>query len=275
MRPFSIPGGISAINKGKAELLDKIPEIAKNFSKINSDTPLISIVIPAYNEEENILKTLYSLSLTNSKHGIEVIVVNNNSVDETESLALACNVTCIKETKQGITNARNGGLAHARGTYLVNADADTIYPPNWIDDMVSPLLKNEGICLTYGKFSFVPTAGTPRSVYFFYEYLSDFNRKICQLFKEEALNVYGFNSACRRQQCVDVDGFNHPPQTNEDGWLAIKLRTKGYGKLHWVTHNRSIVWTTDRRIQLDGGFFKATFDRLVKNLSFKHMKRST
>lgn len=274
MRPFSIPGGISAINKGKAELLEKIPEIAENFGKINSKAPLISIVIPAYNEEENILKTLYSLSLTKSKHGIEVIVVNNNSVDETEKLALACNVTCIKETKQGITNARNGGLAHASGTYLINADADTIYPPSWIDDMVGPLLKDEHICLTYGKFSFIPTASTPRSVYFFYEYLSDFNRKICQLFKEEALNVYGFNSACRRQQCLDVDGFNHPPQTNEDGWLAIKLRTKGYGKLHWVTHNRSIVWTTDRRIQLDGGFFKATFDRLAKNLSFKHLRKS-
>ena len=273
MRPFAIPGSISAINKGKSDLLHKIPEIAGNFSKLNTETPLISIVIPAYNEEENILKTLYSLSLTDSKHGIEVIVVNNNSVDETANLALSCNVTCIQETKQGITNARNGGLAHAKGTYLINADADTIYPPSWIDDMVTPLLKNENICLTYGKFSFIPTASTPRSVYFFYEYLSDFNRKICQLFKEEALNVYGFNSACRRLQCVDVDGFNHPPQTNEDGWLAIKLRTKGYGKLHWVTDNRSIVWTTDRRIQLDGGFFKATFDRLFKNLSFKHLKK--
>lgn len=274
MRPFAIPESISAINKGKSDLLHKIPQIAGNFSKLNTEKPLISIVIPAYNEEENILKTLYSLSLTNSQHGIEVIVVNNNSADETETLALACNVTCIKETKQGITNARNGGLAHARGTYLINADADTIYPPSWIDDMVTPLLNDDNICLTYGKFSFIPTANTPRSVYFFYEYLSDFNRKICRLFKEEALNVYGFNSACRRLQCVDVDGFNHPPQTNEDGWLAIKLRTKGYGKLHWVTSNRSIVWTTDRRIQLDGGFFKATFDRLFKNLSFKHLKKS-
>ena len=275
MRPFAIPRSISAINKRKNDLLSKIPEIAQNFRKINSETPLVSIVIPAYNEEENILKTLYSLSLTTSIHEIEVIVINNNSVDETESLALACNVTCITEKKQGITNARNGGLAHAKGTYIINADADTIYPSSWIDDMITPLLKNEDICLTYGKFSFIPTADTPRSVYFFYEYASDINRKICQLFKEEALNVYGFNSACRRLQCQDVDGFNHPPQTNEDGWLAIKLRTKGYGRLHWVTNNRSIVWTTDRRIQLDGGFFKATFDRLVKNLSFKHIKKNT
>jgi len=272
MRPILIPKSIEEFNKGKAALEGKIPAIAENFTRLNNGKPLISIIIPAYNEEENILKTLYSLSATRSKHSIEVIVVNNNSIDATERLAKDCNVICITEKKQGITNARNGGLSIAKGTYVINADADTIYPENWIDDMVDPLIKDNKICLTYGKFSFIPIAKTPRSVYFFYEYLSDFNRKISQRFKEEAHNVYGFNSACRRLECISVDGFNHPPGTNEDGWLAIKLREKGYGKFHWVTLNRSIVWTTDRRIQIDGGIFKATFDRLAKNLSFNHLK---
>lgn len=272
MRPISIPKDILKFNKGKRSLEHTIPIIAENMKRLNSGTPLISIVIPAYNEEENILKTLYSLSQTSSKHNIEIIVVNNNSKDDTEKLAAACNVICINETKQGITNARNGGLAIAKGTYIINADADTIYPEQWIDDMVAPMISDPTVCLTYGTFSFIPIAKTPRIVYFFYEYISDVNRKICQLYKEEALNVYGFNSACRRVQILSVDGFNHPEHTNEDGWLAIKLREKGYGKFHWVTATRSIVWTTDRRIQIDGGLFKATFDRLAKNLSFAHLK---
>ena len=273
MRPLAIPKHILKFNRGKEELSAEIPGIAENFRRLNSDTPLISIIIPAYNEEENILKTLFSLSESLTKYPLEVIVVNNNSVDETEKLALACNVTCITEKKQGITNARNGGLAIAKGEYVVNADADTIYPPTWIDDMVNPLIQDQSVCLTYGTFSFVPIAKTPRSVYFFYEYLSDINRKICQLYKEEALNVYGFNSACRRLQCLSVNGFNHPSHTNEDGWLAIKLREKGYGKFYWVTSTRSIVWTTDRRIQIDGGIYKATYDRLVKNISFAHVRK--
>lgn len=272
MRPISIPKDILKFNKGKRSLEQTIPVIAENMKRLSSENPLISIVIPAYNEEENILKTLYSLSQTSSKHKIEIIVVNNNSKDETEKLATACNVTCINETRQGITNARNGGLAIAKGTYIINADADTIYPSHWIDDMVAPLIADFAVCLTYGTFSFIPIAKTPRIVYFFYEYISDVNRKICQLYKEEALNVYGFNSACRREQILSVDGFNHPEHTNEDGWLAIKLREKGYGKFHWVTASRSIVWTTDRRIQIDGGLYKATFDRLIKNLNFNHVK---
>jgi glycosyltransferase involved in cell wall biosynthesis len=269
MRPIAIPRTIEKFNNDKSQLSAQIDTIAKNFSKLNSDTPLISIIIPAYNEEENILKTLYSLSETNSRYPLEVIVVNNNSVDQTEALAKSCNVTCITETKQGITNARNGGLAVAKGEYILNADADTIYPSSWIDDMVNPLINDKNVCLTYGMFSFVPIAKTPRSVYFFYEYLSDFNRLICKYFREEALNVYGFNSGCRREQCLSVDGFNHPPFTNEDGWLAMKLRNKGYGKLHWVMANKSIVWTTDRRIQMDGGFYVATLDRIKKNLNLK------
>jgi len=273
MRPISIPKNIAKFNKGKDALEGDISIIAQNFSRLTSETPLISIIIPAYNEEENILKTLYSLSVSSTHYAIEVIVVNNNSADATAQLATSCKVTCITETKQGITNARNGGLAIAKGTYVINADADTIYPASWIDDMVTPLIKHQNICMTYGKFSFVPTAKTPRSVYFFYEYISDLNRKISQKFKEEAHNVYGFNSACRREQCLSVNGFNHPAGTNEDGWLAIKLREKGYGKFHWVTFSRSIVWTTDRRIQIDGGIFKATFDRLVKNLNFNHLKK--
>lgn len=275
MRPIAIPKNILKYNKGRAELSSEISGIAERFNQLKSDRPLISIIIPAYNEEENILKTLYSLSQTLTKHSLEVIVVNNNSADDTETLANACNVTCINEKKQGITNARNAGLEIARGEYVINADADTIYPQNWIDDMVSPLITNQSICLTYGKFSFVPIAKTPRLTYFFYEYISDFNRTICKLFKEEALNVYGFNSACRREQCLSVDGFNHPPGTNEDGWLAIKLREKGYGQLHWVKFTRSIVWTTDRRIQIDGGLYKATYDRLVKNLSFSNLKKKS
>lgn len=273
MRPLKIPKNILKFNKEKNDLIEKVSIIAENFKRLTSDLPLISIIIPAYNEEENILKTLYSLSFSKTKHPLEIIVVNNNSIDATEKLVNACNVNCIKETKQGITNARNGGLSVSKGVYIINADADTIYPDTWIDDMVSPLINDQSICLTYGKFSFIPIAKTPRSVYFFYEYLSDLNKKVCQLFKEEALNVYGFNSSCRRLQCIDVEGFNHPEGTNEDGWLAIKLRTKGYGKLHWVTDNRSIVWTTDRRIQIDGGIYKATYDRIVKNFNFNHVKK--
>lgn len=264
MRPISIPTSVLEYNKNSESLKSKIPVIVENFKRLFNETPDISIVIPAYNEEDNILKTLYSLSNTNTKHSVEVIVVNNNSQDRTEDLIKATGVIYVFEGRQGITIARNSGLAVANGKYLINADADTIYPSSWIDDMINPLIQDNNVALTYGRFSFIPLEKTSRFLYFLFEYLADFNRLINRSFKEEALNVYGFNSACRRDQCLSVDGFNHPAGTNEDGWLAIKLREKGYGKLHWVTKKRSIVWTTDRKILIDGGIKKATLGRVKK-----------
>ena len=267
MRPITIPPDIRALDKKAAAFKTEINAIAQNFKRLYAANPDISIVIPAWNEEENILKTLCSLSKTSSRYSIEVIVVDNNSTDATGELATAAGVMCIKETKQGITNARNAGLAAAKGKYIINADADTIYPSAWIDDMVTPLMQNEAIALTYGKFAFIPLEGTSRFSYFIFEHLADFSRTLNRLFKEEAVNVYGFNSACRREQCLAVDGFNHPPGTNEDGFLAMKLRDKGFGKLYCMRRKRSIVWTTDRRILIDGGFRKAFFKRITKEFN--------
>lgn len=266
MRPLFIPISIKRFNKSSRELKKYLPIIAENFKRLYAEKPDISIIIPAFNEEENILKTLFSLACSNTKKTVEVIVVNNNSTDNTYSLAQASNVICINEPKQGIVNARNAGLSIAKGKYIINADADTIYPQNWIDIMVNPLIANKDVALTYGRFSFIPIGNTPRISYFIYEHFADFNKFINRKLKEEAVNVYGFNSACRRDQCLSVNGFDYPPGAGEDGWLALKLREKGFGSLLNVRHKESIVWTTDRRILIDGGILKASFKRVLKNI---------
>lgn len=119
-------------------------------------------VIPAYNEEKNILRTLLSLSANTTSRSVEIIVVNNNSVDKTEMLVKAAGATCILESKQGITAARNAGLAAARGKYVLNADADSIYPKDWIEEMTAPLANGDAVCITYGRFAFIPTGATSR-----------------------------------------------------------------------------------------------------------------
>jgi glycosyltransferase involved in cell wall biosynthesis len=265
MRPLYIPGYISDylnLNYNDFSTLEMVKEAYhKNLVK---DDPIVSIVIPAYNEEHNIVFTLASLCNNLTNKPVEIIVVNNNSSDNTEALVKGCGVVCINESKQGITNARNAGLAHAKGKYILNADADTIYPKRWIDEMVDPLIVNQKVGITYGRFSFIPIGSTGRLVYYFYEWLADITRLYNNYKKTEAVNVYGFNSGFRREQGLVVDGFNHPPGTNEDGYLALKLFNNGYGKMHKVSTESAIVWTTDRRIQIDGGLWKAVIKRLAR-----------
>lgn len=265
MRPVNIPPYILELYQTdpKSETVAlRIQSAYKNLRK--SGDPAVSIVMPAYNEEENILQTLLSLSNNITQWAVEIIVVNNNSKDRTEALVKSAGIPCITETIQGITVARNAGLAAATGTYVLNADADTIYPKDWIEQMIKPLASGNKVAAVYGRFSFIPIAGTPRLTYFFYEYFADLSRWINKTFREEAMNAYGFNSGFRREQGLSVDGFNHPPGTNEDGWLALKLRERGYGKLHYVTAISALVWTTDRRIQIDGGLTKGTIKRFKR-----------
>jgi len=265
MRTVSIPANI--LKHWQLNVADaaNIEAVNKRVKALLKGQPEVSVVIPAYNEEESIIQTLSSLSDNKTTRSVEIIVVDNNSKDATNKLATAAGVKCIKETTQGITPARNRGLKEAKGKFILNADADSIYPPDWIEEMVRPLAKNDtDVALTYGRFSFIPVGSTGRGTYFFYEYVAEFSRWINKSFREEAVNVYGFNSGFRRLQGLEVDSFNHPPGTNEDGFLAMKLRNKGFGKLHLVKNSKALVWTTDRRLQIDGGLWKATKKRVKR-----------
>ena len=269
MRSIAIPLYIKQIiDTSSFTNEERINVIKKNYASLSNGIPEVSVVIPAYNEEDGILLTLQSLSANSTNRVVEIIVVNNNSKDNTEALVLATGIKCITEKKQGITAARNAGLAAAQGKYILNADADAIYPKDWMEQMIAPLANNENISITYGRFSFIPTGVTNRFTYFFYEYMADMLRYINKYFREEAVNVYGFNSGYRRLQGIEVEGYNHPKGANEDGWLALKLRNKGFGKLHYVTNIKALVWTTDRRIQSDGGLIKGIVKR-VKRVVFK------
>lgn len=267
MRSVAIPAHIMQHYQPGMPLQNQLPRLRAALAARSSDKPEISVVIPAYNEEATILQTLSSLSANTTHRSVEIIVVNNNSTDRTAELATAAGARCILETTQGITPARNAGLAAARGKYILNADADTIYPPDWIEEMVKPLTASPEVAMVFGRFAFIPVGTTTRRVYVWYEYLAELTRWINKTFREEAVNVYGFNSGFRKADGLQVDGFTHPPGTNEDGWLALKLRNKGFGRLHCVAQPAALVWTTDRRIQIDGGLWKATAKRLKRMLS--------
>lgn len=267
MRPIAIPSYISGLwNTGANTHDENIALIRQRYPALSKGAPEVSVVIPAYNEEKNILRTLLSLSSNNTPRSVEIIVVNNNSVDNTESLVTATGIQCIRELKQGITAARNAGLTAASGIYVLNADADSIYPADWIEKMVAPLARDPQVSITYGRFAFIPTGKTSRFSYFIYEHMAEAIRWVNKYFREEAVNVYGFNSGFRRAQGIDVNGFDHPPGANEDGWLAVKLRNKGFGKLHCVRNSNAMVWTADRRIEMDGGLWKALFMRFRRVL---------
>lgn len=92
----------------------------------------LSIIIPAYNEEIHIKTCLDSIA-AQSVMPDEVIVVDNNSSDNTAKIAKRYSfVTVVSEKQQGVFHARNRGFDTATGTILGRIDADTILPIDWV-----------------------------------------------------------------------------------------------------------------------------------------------
>lgn len=95
----------------------------------------ISLVIPVYNEEEQLAACLDAIN-KQTFFPYEVIVVDNNSVDNTCHIAEKYDfVTLIKEKRQGVVHARNKGFDRATGDVIARIDADTILPTDWLSNV--------------------------------------------------------------------------------------------------------------------------------------------
>ena len=91
----------------------------------------VSFVIPALNEEGIVGKTIKSIpveEIKESGYEVEIIVINNNSTDNTEQEAREAGATVILEMNRGYGNAYKRGFKEATGDIFVMGDADGTYP---------------------------------------------------------------------------------------------------------------------------------------------------
>jgi glycosyltransferase involved in cell wall biosynthesis len=113
-----------------------------------------SIIIPAYNEEKYIGKSLAAIKSLKVPQGesLEVIVVNNASTDQTEAVSKNALpwVRIINESKKGLTRAYNRGAREATGEILLFVDADTILSPDHLVKVLKEFRKNPGLVAMSG-----------------------------------------------------------------------------------------------------------------------------
>jgi glycosyltransferase involved in cell wall biosynthesis len=110
---------------------------------------LISIIIPAYNEEKLIGLCLSSLQNQNfNKRYYEIIVINNASTDNTAQIVQNFEVRLIDEPKKGVTFAIKRGFMEAKGKIIAITEADTLVPPDWLSKIYKAFQKNSDVKLT-------------------------------------------------------------------------------------------------------------------------------
>jgi len=99
---------------------------------------VISVVIPAYNEEGSILACLESLNRqTIPRDQYELIVVDGNSRDRTRELGAPLADLVFIQTSAKVGGARNDGIQRARGEIVATTDADCVVPPDWLERILA------------------------------------------------------------------------------------------------------------------------------------------
>jgi len=125
--------------------------------------PLISVIIPARNEERFLPATLGALFQSEyPKDQFEILLIDNGSTDATIAIAKSFGVTVLECPGITIAALRNRGATSARGNFLAFLDADCVPSPRWLKEIESALSSQDcltgGECLIPETVSWIPRA---------------------------------------------------------------------------------------------------------------------
>lgn len=109
-------------------------------TSLSMDTPLVSVLVPAYKVEKYIKKCLDSITAQTYKN-LEIIVVDDGTPDKSGEIADECakkdkRIRVIHKANGGLSSARNAGLDEASGEYVVFVDSDDVVAPTFIEYML-------------------------------------------------------------------------------------------------------------------------------------------
>ncbi len=118
----------------------------------------VSVIVCCYNSEQRLPKTLEALAKQKTNVDWEVIVVDNNSTDNTAALATKLwksfgaptNLSVIKEPIPGLSSARMKGAKETEYEYLIFCDDDNWLCTNYVDDVLKFLEENPSIGIVGG-----------------------------------------------------------------------------------------------------------------------------
>jgi len=175
---------------------------------------IYSVIIPAYNEEDFLPETLSSLvvSMDKTEYVGEIIVVDNNSTDNTSLIAKEYGANVIFEPVNQFSRAKNVGARAAKGSFLIFMDADSSISGNLLRQVLLNL--NKGLCCGGGALvSFDINRPFACLIQNFFNILA----------KKQQIAPGSF-IFCRREAFDEIGGFNEKLYATEDIQFSKKLK---------------------------------------------------
>ncbi|KXB08052.1 hypothetical protein AKJ56_01935 [candidate division MSBL1 archaeon SCGC-AAA382N08] len=213
---------------------------------------MISVVIPALNEEDYIGNCLKSLIEQEYSKKYEIIVMDNGSEDRTREIAKKYCDRLFVEPDLELYELRNEGIRRAQGKIVAQTDADCIAPKNWLKEVERGL---ENSVLATGP------VGPIEDSNLYGVLLNLFNN-----FLRVSMNLFNFshasagNCAFYRDLAISIGGFKD--SFPSDGKFGVEMR--GLGKLYFNPDMK--VKTSMRRYKNE------SFSKTLYELAISHIK---
>ena len=217
---------------------------------------LISVVVPAHNEEKRIGQLLKSLANQKAGFPFEVIVVDNASSDRTATIARETGVRVLFEKQKGYSYPVIRGCAATRGEIICLTDADVRAPNDWLKKIKRAYEEN-------------PDAAGIGGIFYYYdrsEFLNFLLRAAYTISPKLIIaEMNGTNMSFRKTAYEKVGGFAYGVNLSSETLLARKLRATG----RILIKKDIMVYTSARRFASFGRTFKELLRRGINALSIK------
>ena len=203
--------------------------------------PYVSVIVPAWNEENGIITTVEAL-LKSTYKNMEIIVVDNASTDNTKKNIIALTISHYKkslgcsvftkditlrysyEAKQGKGNALNNGISLASGEIIISIDADCYVPPDTVGNFVK-YFSNPTIMAAVGNVR-IGNTDTIVGVVQYLEFLFSFYFKKAESLVNTIYIIGGAAGAFRRE-VFDKIGQYSTTNITEDIELSVRIQAHG------------------------------------------------
>jgi glycosyltransferase involved in cell wall biosynthesis len=221
----------------------------------------LSIVIPAYNEENYIGSCLEAVSRAiKGRADIEVIVVNNASVDGTRGVIERYPFArIVDEPQKGLARARKAGYLVSSGELIANVDADTWISRRWINRVLFEFNRDPQLVALSGPFVYVDLPKFYRVLVSIWYRIGWAIHVVGQVFFRHGAILQGGNFVVRRSALESIGGYNEAfTFYGEDTDIANRIQQVGRVKFTFQLPMR----TSGRRL-LKGGVFWTGFEYAV------------
>lgn len=201
----------------------------------------VSVVIPVFDGEKYISQCLDALANQTCLPD-EVIVVDDGSTDNSAILAESKSARVIRQKNQGPAAARNTGIRHATGEWILFTDSDCEPGPGWIMEMTNSLSYPEVVGVK-GAYATRQKGIVPRLIQFEFEERYDLMQKFPVI---DFIDTY--SAGFRRNTLLEMGGFNPVLIKNEDVDLSYRLASAGkkllFNRKAIVYHHHPESWWT-------------------------------